>query len=205
MGWLCRIYAGKAGLAPCPVRLPTSYCHAMSGERMTTQDLRQLVAQREDEARQEIRDLHAATIAAEERLARLVVTRETLSTLLPSDSETPQAPPASPDPETQRSSSNGAQANNGHRRDDVGPPRARVKRPRIGAVSTQILVLLASAGRPMSAKEVALALGYASPTRGQVEGTRSKLLALVDKGKVNRPTKGLFEIAPSSMNGAASR
>jgi hypothetical protein len=169
------------------------------------QDMNELIDRRETDLRQQIEAMLSAVSTAKEQLANLVITRATLATLLPQDAE-PADGSAGPTPQPSTAEHNGHPRPAGgvrrpHRRRG-GEPSA--SRPRVGVVSERILVLLASADRPLQAEDVAVALGYESPTRGQVEGTRSKLLALVDKGRVTRTGRGRYVIAPTRQEGGQS-
>jgi hypothetical protein len=79
---------------------------------------------------------------------------------------------------------------------------AAAPRP-IGPVSDQITMILATSTREWRAREIAEALGHASPSRAKTESTRSKLEHLVELGLVCKAGPGLFRIAPALLDGAA--
>lgn len=71
----------------------------------------------------------------------------------------------------------------------------------LAGADERVVVAMASAGRPMRAKEVAQALGEPQ-VRGRVETTRARLKKLVAAGWLTQAEPGLFAIA-AGVNGHA--
>lgn len=162
----------------------------------------------EEEAivRGELDALREKMAAGEERLARLTITRETARALLadahgraPSPSGQQAAgqqpvvalvPPLAPSvPQPQP---------------PVQPPQA-VRTPSVGIALEEavekMLVLLASAGREMKVRDIAVGIGENVSDR-RIETTRSRLKSLAKQGKVVEGHPGWFRIAQSA--GAAA-
>jgi hypothetical protein len=141
----------------------------------------------------QVESLRAQMKGAEERLAQLTITRETALALQPDrqtrlgdggarGSDQAPAPPAT----------------NGN---SPAPTVTPAKRRPLSGTNQQVVVLLAEAGRPMRAKEVALAVGD-SDQHGRVEGMRTRLKRLVSGGWLTEQSPGQFSIA-SGVNGCA--
>ncbi|MFI6500328.1 hypothetical protein [Nonomuraea typhae] len=72
--------------------------------------------------------------------------------------------------------------------------------PSLTGVNRQVVIMLASAGRAMRAREVALALGEPDVHK-RVEVVRTRLKRLIDKGWLVEHQRGQFSIA-EGLNGA---
>ncbi|MEU8544063.1 hypothetical protein AB0C52_29395 [Streptomyces sp. NPDC048717] len=159
--------------------------------------------QEEAVVRGELAALREKTTVAEERLAHLTITRETLLSLVVDENtneghDSTQEPPEAPaeDPVTIGPA------------DDSQPADAEV--PSCGTAPAgpleweeareRMLVLLAGAGRAMHAKDIIVAIGedISDTSKGRrVETTRSRRKALVKEGRgVEGPT-AWFAIAPT--------
>ncbi len=139
---------------------------------------------------------------AHERRRRLAITRETLESLPEDDAEQPPAPTASTAEESAAQES-GAGANEP---DPTGEPELRFGSP--GPTDwdegrRRILCLLATAGKPMKAKEIAAAIGEDVSTPGRVETTRARLKKLVEEGHVVEDPVASFAIASADSAGGA--
>ncbi|MEV4400504.1 hypothetical protein [Nonomuraea sp. NPDC049607] len=79
--------------------------------------------------------------------------------------------------------------------------------PSLTGVNRQVVIMLASAGRPMRAREVAMALGEPDIHK-RVEVVRTRLKRLIDKGWLAEHQRGQFSIAEGldgvALNGAAA-
>lgn len=140
-----------------------------------------------EELRGRIAELTGLLAQAEERLARLVVTRETVEEVLASPGEVPQVPAAAERP--------------------GGSGRA----PAIGVVTVpswqpgldvsvlprdyrDLVEVAEDAGRPARAAQIAAAAGL-STRRGKVESLRGKLKRLVERGWLAEDAgPGLFSL-----------
>ncbi|MCU1645141.1 MAG: hypothetical protein JWN03_5416 [Nocardia sp.] len=147
--------------------------------------------------RSQIAELTAQLAVVEQRLARLVITRETMSAIL---SET-GVEDAEPEPDGQPDEN-----------DDsteyivpqtVSPIGAVLVPPRLEGMDIgvlprdyeEIMAVLAEAEHGMRAGQVATELGVATTERSQVEGLRSKLKRLVARGWAEQAASGVFMIA----------
>ncbi|MFI6690113.1 hypothetical protein [Streptomyces sp. NPDC050485] len=157
--------------------------------------------QEEAVVRGELATLREKTTAAEERLAHLTITRETLLSLggeeyLKQGDATQQPPeetvdrpmPNEPAPDSRPA---GAEAPaNGPA--SAGPLEWEVARERM-------LVLLAGAGRAMKVQDITAAIGedVSDTSKGRrVETTRSRLKRLVKEGLVTEDPTAWFTIVP---------
>ncbi|MGR6914410.1 hypothetical protein ACU635_09185 [[Actinomadura] parvosata] len=79
--------------------------------------------------------------------------------------------------------------------------------PSLTGVNRQVVIMLASAGRPMRAREVAVALGEPDVHK-RVEVVRTRLKRLIGKGWLAEHQRGQFSIAEglngATQNGAAA-
>ncbi|MFE2974339.1 hypothetical protein [Streptomyces sp. NPDC059258] len=155
--------------------------------------------------REEIERIHQQIKGGEERLRHLEITRQTLK-WLPEDetaSET-QAPPTS------------AAADSETRQDDHGSTRPPVtiragtlfepgKPTGLEEGRRRILVVLATAGRALRARDVAAAIGEDISTPSRVETTRARLKRLVRSGQVVEGPIGSFAIATVNSSLAPQR
>jgi hypothetical protein len=152
--------------------------------------------------RQRIEDLRGQLTAAEERLVRLTITRETLATL-------PEEPGSAPAADAGVSAV-AVTAGTGQSVPSTGPSPPAVSTPahsaepqKLNPVNEQVVVMMVSAGRPMRAKEVAAAMGEPDEHR-RVETVRARLKRLVETGWLAEIDKGVFAIA-AGINGHAAR
>jgi hypothetical protein len=155
---------------------------------------REAAARREaDELRGEIAQLNERLAQAEERLSRLEITRETVAEILggvgadqPAAGEAVVA--AGPAP--------------GRSRRADGSPIGVVMVPPWGPGLTQSVLpssyrdpleVLVDAGRPLRAGRIAVAAGL-STDKSKIEGLRSKLKRLVERGWLAEDGPGLFMV-----------
>jgi hypothetical protein len=144
-----------------------------------------------DEAavRRELSELHSQVAVLEERLTELAAARKVVTPLLAEHPATagtgPAADPGAPDALSRAVTSRS------------GFPSGR--RRELTGVDEQVVVVVASAERPMRAKDVAQALGEPD-VRGRVETTRARLKKLVAAGWLTQAEPGLFAIA-TGING----
>ncbi|MCM2391902.1 hypothetical protein [Streptomyces albipurpureus] len=72
------------------------------------------------------------------------------------------------------------------------PAKKAVPAQRTGQRREQITSVLQESGEPMSAAQVAEALGVLEPTRGQVDGVRGVLNSLAEAGLASRQGRGKY-------------
>jgi hypothetical protein len=157
---------------------------------------REAAARREvDELRGEIARLNERLARAEERLSRLEITRETVAEILGGVSTGEatagrEAGPAAADPAPVNARLPG------------GPPIGVVTVPpwRPGLAQSvlppsyrDLLEVLADAGRPLRAGGIAAAAGL-STDKSRIEGLRSKLKRLTERGWLAEDGPGLFTL-----------
>ena len=129
--------------------------------------------------REQIAALSEELSQAEERLARLQIARETVEEVL--------AGPSSPAPDTDAGEGAGQVA--------VAMVKAEAELD-VTVMSPEyreIIALFATSGAAMRCKEVCRHLGLGTEPR-HVEGMRSKLKRLVERGILAEPSSGLFEV-----------
>ncbi|MEU3372324.1 hypothetical protein ABZ734_17880 [Streptomyces sp. NPDC006660] len=166
--------------------------------------------QEEAVVRGELAALREKTTAAEERLAHLTITRETLLSLGdgeylkqgdatqqppegPADKRMPNEPAPDFQPAGTEAPANGPTS--------AGPLEWEVARERM-------LVLLAGAGRAMKAQDITAAIGedISDTSKGRrVETTRSRLKRLVKEGLVVEGPTAWFAIAPTDAGNQRQR
>ncbi|MFE7465170.1 hypothetical protein ACFU6R_13875 [Streptomyces sp. NPDC057499] len=151
----------------------------------------------------ELEALHGRIAAAEGRLADLVITRKTVVSLGGSEYAAHDAEGCQPDagdtnePDPDHgpcASPPRADGTAAGESEPAGPLEREVTRERA-------LVLLAGAGRPMYAKDIAAAIGedVSDTSKGRrVETTRSRLKALVREGRLVEGPTAWFAIAPTN-------
>ena len=152
--------------------------------------------------RQRVEDLRSQLAAAEERLTHLTIAREILATL----PEEPGPAPAGGDgPVAVTVDAVVGVPSTGPSPPAVSAPAgARASGPReLNPANEQVMVMMVSAGRPMRAREVTLALGQPQGHR-QVETMRTRLKRLVNAGWLAEIDRGVFAIA-SGINGHPAR
>ncbi|POM27308.1 hypothetical protein BTM25_17210 [Actinomadura rubteroloni] len=133
----------------------------------------------------QVESLQSQVKEAEDRLARLAITRHTALALRPED-------PARQSRDERPGSiwTSGTLGNGG----ESAPNTKREDRRPLSGTNQRVVVLLAEVGRPMRAKEIALAVGD-SDEHKRVEGMRTRLKRLVANGWLNEQNPGQFSIA----------
>lgn len=155
--------------------------------------------------RGELSALREKVAAAEERLAHLTITRETLRSLTSGD----HAVDGSNEPKPQEQSpadvgdpvDASAPAASPDDVADPSGPRVSSGPLALAVARERMLVLLAGAGRAMKAQDIAAAIGedVSDTSNGRrVETTRSRLKALVKEGRVVEDPTAWFAIAPAA-------
>ncbi|MEU4835687.1 hypothetical protein [Streptosporangium sp. NPDC023615] len=150
------------------------------------------VTQAEATARQQADELRAQLAAIEEQLRRLAITRETLTEF--ADDEPSETDTAADDDVVIEEPSGSAHSDLADE-----PPRL----PPLRGFRRQVVAFLATAEKPMRAREIAQAIGKPD-TRSQVEGMRSRLQRLVSDGWLQREADGLYALAPNTNGHAPS-
>ncbi|WP_405141994.1 hypothetical protein OG589_32810 [Sphaerisporangium sp. NBC_01403] len=119
----------------------------------------------------------------ENRLVHLAITRDTLLSLAEEDA-------------AERTPGQGNEGNARSGSVSGGDPEVTAPpgRRELTGVNEQVMVLMASAGRPMRAKDVALAMGEPNEHR-RVETTRTRLKRLVAAGWLAEREPGQFTVA----------
>ncbi|WP_274915245.1 hypothetical protein [Streptomyces sp. WZ-12] len=134
----------------------------------------------EDAARAELTGLQERLIALEERLTALSITRRTLTELLPAppvdETSSAEEPPGS---ERGRPSTEQPSYPNRAQQTTSRKAQGGLKGPE----DQKIVTLIASADRPLRAREVTIALGQ-EPSRSQVEVIRRACLKLARAGRL---------------------
>ncbi|MEU8521127.1 hypothetical protein [Streptomyces sp. NPDC048577] len=162
--------------------------------------------QEEAVVRGELAALCKKIAVAEERLAHLTITRETLLSLADEeyanqDDDVTQEPPEAPADEPV---SNGPASDD--QPDDVEVPSSAATSAgplEWEEARERMLVLLAGAGRAMKVQDIAAAIGedVSDTSKGRrVETTRSRLKRLVKEGRVVEGPTAWFAIAPASAS-----
>lgn len=144
------------------------------------------LARAERSALQQVDELRTRLAEAEEQVRRLAITRQTLTLFADHDGE---------DEDKDAGEQPGL--------DPHDPEDATSPLPALRGWREQAVALLATAERPMRAREIVQALGRPD-TRSQVEGMRSRLQRLVTDGWLRREKDGLYAIA-SGVNGHAPK
>ncbi|PYC82681.1 hypothetical protein C7C46_10015 [Streptomyces tateyamensis] len=163
--------------------------------------------------------------AAEERLTRLTITRETVQSLLedapyedalpkgnvveeggliPGQRPAPEPEPAELRPEPQVDPASAPQPQPMPRPRPMQKPKAKAKHPKrtpsvgihLDEAVDRMLVILTTVGREMKVRDIAVAIGENTEDR-RIETTRSRLKALAKQGKVVEGHPGWFRIAPA--------
>ena len=144
--------------------------------------------QEADELRGEIARLKERLARAEERLSRLEITRETVAEILggagTDEAAVREAGPAAADP---------AAAGSPIGVVTVPPWRPGLALSTLPASYRDLLEVLADAGRPMRAGSIAAAAGL-STGKSKIEGLRSKLKRLAERGWLAEDGPGLFTL-----------
>ena len=150
-----------------------------------------------EELRGQIAQLTERLARAEERLSRLVITRETVDEVL-SEADTQAAPPE----ET-------AGSRFGHLPPtgvlSVPPWQAGLEAPVLPESYRDLVEVVQDAGHPVRAVQITAAAGL-STDKAQVEGLRSKLKRLVERGWLAEESgPGLFTLAARNGTGEAAK
>jgi hypothetical protein len=145
-----------------------------------------------EELRGRIAELTQRLAGAEERLARLVITRETVEEVLGA-----AGAEASPVP-----AHSGRQPVTGVVR--VPPWRAGLEMSVLPREYRDLLEVAEDAGRPVRAVQIAAAAGL-STGRGKAETLRGKLRRLVERGWLAEDGPGLFTLPARDDDGAGKR
>ncbi|MFI9724554.1 hypothetical protein ACIHFE_33835 [Streptomyces sp. NPDC052396] len=146
--------------------------------------------------RGELSVLREKIAVAEERLAHLTITRETLRSLVgngPALEEVPAGPESGVSPDEPCFTA----------ADGVVAEEPVAKRGPLGweVARERMLVLLAGAGRAMKVQDISAAIGEDTLVARRVETTRSRLKRLVKEGKVVEGPTAWFAIAPADGAG----
>ncbi|MGW0973861.1 hypothetical protein [Streptomyces griseus] len=155
--------------------------------------------------REQIEQIHQLIKGGEERLHHLEITRQTLRSL-PEDEATDETP----DPPA---SAVGGSAARQDSRDSTRPPLTirpgtlfePGKPTNLEEGRRRILVVLATAGRALRARDVAAAIGEDVSTPSRVETTRARLKRLVRSGQVVEGPIGSFAITTANNGPARHR
>jgi hypothetical protein len=151
--------------------------------------------QEEAIVRGELDALREKAAVAEERLARLAITRETARQLLGDDAGVGPAradePPAAQ--EGPGSASDSREASAGPAAEAGGPRRVE------WAEGLELIAsVLATDGRPMRVRQIAAAIGEDVTAASRIETTRGRCKKLVKDGTVVELAPGIFQIAPAA-------
>lgn len=156
---------------------------------MAPDKLLQRLEQEQRVTQEKLDGIRERLVALEERAAALAITRRTLTDLL-------GAEPDPGGPSTDASSDDGQESSGADKPADpqqeerVAPPSPQGM-PK-GPLSRRIVTLVASADRPLRAREVTIALGRKDPTRSQVEGIRRACRNLAGSGFLRALESGEF-------------
>ncbi|MFE3455137.1 hypothetical protein ACFXJ8_40075 [Nonomuraea sp. NPDC059194] len=138
----------------------------------------------EESVRGQLESLREQVVALEERLRDLTTARRVIAPLLTEDSRAEQAV---------STRTSGAATQRSTEVAPTLPPKP------VTGLDKQVVVIMASSGRAMRAREVAQALGEPD-VRGRVETTRARLKRLTTLGLLAQHEPGLFSIA-AGING----
>jgi hypothetical protein len=188
-----------SGLPPAPA---ASYCCGKSKEAGVTGSLTDELQRREAAARAEaeelrgrIAELTGQLAQAEERLSRLVITRQTVDEVLGAAGA--DAPPAAEPGATappHRPPVTGAVT--------VPPWQAGLEASVLPQAYRDLLEVADDAGRPLRTAQIAAAAGLGTD-KAKVETLRSKLKRLVERGWLAEEAgPGLFALPAHASNGA---
>jgi len=139
--------------------------------------------QEADELRGEIARLNERLARAEERLSRLEITRETVAEIL-GGAGTDEVAGGEAEPAATGSPIGVV---------TVPPWRPGLALPALPASYRDLLEVLADAGRPLRAGSIAAAAGL-STDKAKIEGLRSKLKRLAERGWLAEDGPGLFSL-----------
>ena len=149
--------------------------------------------------RQQIAELTGRLAAEENLLSRLEITRETMAEILAGTGEAGEPEP--------RAGAGEEQAGAAVSGSPIGVVTVPPWQPGMDAAVLplayrDILEILADAVQPLRAKNIAVTLGLPADA-AKIEGVRSRLKRLVERGWLHEPAPGLFTLArqPSSGGG----
>lgn len=115
----------------------------------------------------------------ERRLEALTITRCTLAEIMETEPHGEKSADRSQKPHPgEKPAGPSARKRAKRTRPSVGKPQTRP----LGPLSRQIVTLLATADRPLRAREVTIALGRKNPSRTQVQGVRRACNRLAENG-----------------------
>jgi len=154
-----------------------------------------------EELRGQIAQLAERLAGVEERLSRLVITRETVEEVL-NGSGAEAAPATTVIPDDAGSSRAGHLSVVGVLA--VPPWRAGLEVSALPQAYRDLLEVAEDAGRPLRAVQIAAAAGL-STDRVRVEGLRSKLKRLVERGWLAEDGPGLFSLPARDSSGEAAK
>lgn len=148
-----------------------------------------------DELRGEIAGLNERLARAEERLSRLEITRETVAEILGGVGTDRSAAGREAEPAVAEAVSAGSLVTGGPPIGVVAVPpwRPGLAQSVLPSSYRDLLEVLADAGRPLRAGSIAAAAGL-STDKSKIEGLRSKLKRLVERGWLAEDGPGLFTL-----------
>ncbi|MEU3712717.1 hypothetical protein [Streptomyces catenulae] len=183
---------------------------------MTDNTLLSRLDAKESGARSRLDQLRTELAQLEELLANLAITRRTVKKLLIDDAsaikhpgagqqhsaqQTKEGPPDTTGTRDHEDASRLHSVSSEQQPEETDLPKSG-PRP-LGPVSAKIRVLVLSADRPMTAKDVTQALGRDSEKRTNVESVRAALGKLTANGHLVKVGPGLFSGRHESRKGAA--
>jgi hypothetical protein len=151
-----------------------------------------------EELRGRIAELAGRLAGVEERLSRLVITRETVEEVLRAAAEPSPLPPAAGQAEETAPAGPGRSPAAGTA---VPPWRAGLEASVLPQAYRDLVEVTEDAGRPLRAAQIAAAAGL-STDKAKVETLRSKLKRLVERGWLAEEAgPGLFALPARAGNG----
>ncbi|MFD9824578.1 hypothetical protein [Streptomyces violascens] len=161
--------------------------------------------ERVEELEAELADLAEQLERAREGLERLRVARETVAEVM-AEMSADASVAAEEEPEAETADGEASSPYAGAERRVMGVLTVPKWRPGMGVdvlprVYRDILEVIADAPGPVRAKQIVPRIGLAT-TAGRIEGTRSKLKRLVERGWLDEDEPGLF--APARLRTGAS-
>lgn len=210
--WAIQFVPGVLGTGGRERPMPSMFKEA----QMTGDTLLRRLETEEEQVRARLELLRGEAAQLEEQLAHLAITQRTVTKLLADVKSTPEAP--SHNAEGARSDEQfapGARDANGSRppsgeaqpratsmpnqRAATGPGREQT----LGPVSAKIRLLVCSADRPLTPKDVTQALGRDVTKRTSIESVRAALEKLASHGHLVKVGRGLFSAPREGGEGAA--
>jgi hypothetical protein len=181
---------------------------------MTGDTLLRRLETEEEQVRTRLQSLRSEVAQLEEQLAHLAITQRTVTKLMAdvgsaSEDQTHEvetARPAEPFATDTRGTSE-AQPHSGRSGvvplPDQGVTAGSHDKPTLGPVSAKIRLLVCSADRPLTPKDVTHALGRDSTKRARIESVRAALEKLASNGHLAKIGPGLFSAPHTQQEGAA--